>query len=58
MQDQPVMCVLEELFRHHFHKLFFDIERSLAGGEAGTVSDPKNVGVDPLLSHLANKKEA
>ena len=41
-----MMCVASVRLGHDPQKLLLDFERCLAGGEAGAVGDPKNVGID------------
>ena len=46
MQNQPVVCVAAEGLRHDLFEPGLDLIDILAGGEAGAVADPENVGVD------------
>ena len=45
-QDQPMMGVLQILLRNDLIELVLDLIGRLAGGQAGAVGNPKNMGVD------------
>src|SRR5437870_3210461 len=46
VQDQPVMGVQAVFLGYALQKLELDLERVLAGRQAGTVADAEDVGVD------------
>src|SRR5438105_15509642 len=46
VQDQPVMRVPHELWRHHLLEPELNFERRIARREGGAVTDSKNMGVD------------
>ena len=45
MQNEPVMSIFFELFRHHFQQFQLHLQGCFTRREAGPVRDPENVGI-------------